>query len=197
MSKRLALLLSKAFLLFAITLSWASSAAVVPAQNARGGVVENEVSIKLKGLDGKTYDVAAMRGDVVVASFGATWCAPCAFELAAIEELKKEYKDKRVRFFWISIENEETTSDALLRHYAREQRVSIPVLRDPTRAAFAQFSQIVRIPLVVFFDQTGRFTAPAHRGMSSDPEQYKKLMRGRLDALLARPAGSGAATNTR
>jgi thiol-disulfide isomerase/thioredoxin len=48
--------------------------------------------IALKGVDGKTYDLAQMRGNVVLVSFGATWCAPCVEELRALEELKNEYK---------------------------------------------------------------------------------------------------------
>jgi len=58
----------------------------------------DQVNIKLKGIDGKTYDVAAMRGEVVLVSFGATWCKPCAWELEALEDLKKEYAGRGVKF---------------------------------------------------------------------------------------------------
>lgn len=152
--------------------------------------------LRLKGLDGKTYDVAEMRGEVVMVSFGATWCAPCVWELAAIEELKQEYKGKPVRFLWVSIEDEKRTSNTLLRHYAKSYRLTMPVLRDPTQEAFAQFSTSTRIPLVVFFDHEGRFVAPVHRGMSQEPIEYKDLMRRRIDALLgaATTAGRAAAT---
>jgi thiol-disulfide isomerase/thioredoxin len=152
---------------------------------AREGIDGDEISIKLKGVDGKTYDVQKMRGEVVLVSFGATWCVPCAWELAVIEELRQEYQGKPVKFLWVSIESEGEVSNALLRHYAKSQKLSIPVLRDPTRTVFAQFSDRLRIPLVVFFDRQGRFAAPAHRGMSSEPIEYKMLVRSRLNALLA------------
>ena len=154
-----------------------------PQDGTGGAQGQGQVSLKLKGVDGKTYDIAEMRGEVVMVSFGATWCAPCVWELAAIEELKLEYKGKPVRFLWVSIEGEETPN-TLLRHYAKSYRLTIPVLRDPLKEAFAQFSDRVRIPLVVFFDQNGRFVAPAHRGMSRDTTEYKQSMRARLDALL-------------
>lgn len=143
-----------------------------------------QVSIKLKGLDGKTYDVAAMRGEVVLVSFGATWCKPCVWELEALEDLKKEYAGRGVKFLWVSIENEDQTSDELLRDYAKSLKMTIPVLRDPEKTAYAQFSERVRLPLVVFFDRAGNFVAPKHTGMTSQTEEYKKLIRGRLDALL-------------
>lgn len=156
-----------------------------------------QFALRLKGLDGKSYDVAEMRGEVVMVSFGATWCAPCVWELAAIEELKVEYKGKPVRFLWVSIEDEKQTSNTLLRHYAKTYRLTIPVLRDPLKEAFAQFSTSVRLPLVVFFDHEGKFAAPTHRGMTQDPSQYKEHMRRRIDALLERaaarsPAGAAA-----
>jgi thiol-disulfide isomerase/thioredoxin len=141
-------------------------------------------SFKLKGIDGKIYDSAAMRGEVLVVSFGATWCAPCAWELVAIEELKEEYKGKPVRFIWISVETEERTSNAILKHYAKTNRLTIPVLRDEDGRTFMQFSTSVRIPLVVFFDREGRFVAPSHRGMSQDTTKYKEMVRGRINALL-------------
>jgi len=148
--------------------------------DARGGP-----TVRLRGLDGKTYDVASMGGHVVIVSFGATWCAPCEWELVAIEELKEEYKGRPVKFLWVSIEPERQTSDALLRHYAKSRRLTIPVLRDPDRAAFAQFADRVRIPVVVFFDQKGRFVAPAYRGVSAESIEYKDVMRRRIEALLA------------
>lgn len=148
------------------------------------------VSIKLKGVDGKTYDVAAMRGEVVLVSFGATWCKPCAWELEALEELKKEYAGRSVKFLWVSIENDDQTSNELLRDYAKSLKMTIPVLRDPEKMAFAQFSERVRLPMVVFFDHEGKFVAPKHTGMTSQTEDYKKVMRSRLDALLLRSKDS-------
>ena len=134
-----------------------------------------------------------MRGAVLVVSFGATWCAPCAFELIAIEELKEEYRAKPVRFLWVSIEDEKRTSNALLRHYAKSQRLTIPVLRDAGGQAFTQFSTSMRIPLVVFFDKEGRFVAPAHGGMSQDVTEYKQFLRTRLDALIQQETQPDAA----
>jgi thiol-disulfide isomerase/thioredoxin len=56
-------------------------------------------TLKLQGLDGKVYDLAELRGSVVLVSFGATWCAPCSTELHALEELLAEFRGKAVKFF--------------------------------------------------------------------------------------------------
>jgi thiol-disulfide isomerase/thioredoxin len=166
---------------------------VPPAVSSRAETKEQQVSIKLKGVDGKTYDVAAMRGEVVLVSFGATWCKPCEWELEALEGLKQEYAGRGVRFLWVSIESDDQTSNELLRDYAKSLKMTIPVLRDPEKTAFAQFSERVRLPMVVFFDREGKFVAPKHTGMTTQAEDYKKVIRARLDAILGAP-GKAAGT---
>ena len=186
-----ALLLFSALLCGALT----NPAAAAAAAGSRDETKE-QVTVKLKGVDGKTYDVSAMRGEVVLVSFGATWCKPCALELEVLEELKKEYAGRGVKFLWVSIESDEQTSNELLRDYAKSLRMTIPVLRDPEKAAFAQFSERVRLPMVVFFDREGNFAAPKHTGMTSQAEDYKKIIRARLDTLLGATQGrAGAATS--
>jgi thiol-disulfide isomerase/thioredoxin len=148
---------------------------------------------RLKGLDGKFYDTSEMKGDVLVVSFGATWCVPCTWEQVAVEELKVEYAGKPVRFLWVSIEDTKRVSNNILRHYAKERRMTVPVLRDPGGVALAQYEKTgTRIPVVVFFDAEGRPSGPAHKGMSQDITVYKQLVRERVNALLAARPGGGA-----
>jgi thiol-disulfide isomerase/thioredoxin len=176
-----------------LALSLSAACLTASAQQPAGADAPKEAGFKLKGLDGKTYDSAALRGEVLVVSFGATWCVPCTWELVAIEELKEEYAGKPVRFFWVSIEEKARTSDNLLRHYAKERKLSIPVLRDPDAALFSRFSSSTRIPVLVFYDREGRPVEPVHRGMSQDITIYKQMVRGRVDALLKeRDAKEGA-----
>jgi len=146
-------------------------------------LLTTEPAVKLSGIDGKTYDLTQMHGNVVLVSFGATWCTPCSAELLALEELKREYKDKPIKFFWVSIEHEDQVSHKELQKYARARSLTFPVLRDPMQLAFAQFTKRVRLPLVVFYDKEGRVDMPVHFGMGS-PQVYKDRMRERLNKLL-------------
>jgi thiol-disulfide isomerase/thioredoxin len=165
------------------------------AQPVREG--DEEVSLKLKGLDGRSYDIKGMRGNVVLVSFGATWCQPCVAELRALEELKKEYSAKPVKILWINIEGDDEISDQGLREYVKKQKLTLPVLRDTAKLTYAQFSTRVRIPLVVFFDKNGNVVKPVRFGMAT-PEMYKTMVRERLDKLLAtQDAGKSARVESR
>src|SRR5436190_310047 len=131
--------------LFRITLFltlFLAAVAGVEAQPAPAPLPGNP-SFKLQGLDGKVYDLTELRGNVVLVSFGATWCAPCTTELRALEQILAEYRNKPVRFFWVSIEREEEVSNRDLKRYAKERRVSFPVLRDDARMVFLQFTSKV------------------------------------------------------
>jgi peroxiredoxin len=154
----------------------------------------SEVSFKLKGVDGKTYDVAEMRGQVLLVSFGASWCQPCAAELTALEQLRQEFREQPVKFLWISIESEDEASDGKLRSFAKSKGIGFPVLRDESGFVYSQFSSRRRIPLVIFINQEGKLVLPQHAGMA-EPELYKRTMRERLKQLLpaqAPTASSGA-----
>ena len=140
---------------------------------------------KLQGLDGRVYDLADLRGNVVLVSFGATWCAPCSTELRALEELRAEYQNQPVKFYWVSIERPEEVSDTALKRYARERKVSFPVLRDTAKMVFLQFSPRVRLPMIVMLSKDGRVDLPVQFGMRTPAESYKADMRARLNKLLS------------
>lgn len=160
----------------------------------------DEFEIKLRGIDGKSYDLTQMRGRVVVASFGATWCKPCEAELVVLEEVKKEYAGRGVEFLWISIETDFDIKDKDLRSYAKKRKISFPVLRDLNRLTYAQFSDRIKVPMVVFFDREGRVDSPIQFGMATH-DLYKRTVSARLDKLLNRattaatPQRSGAQNN--
>src|SRR6266404_6345958 len=145
--------------------------------SSQTGVDSKQPLVRLQGVDHKFYDVADMRGSVVLISFGATWCAPCSGELFALEELKHEYQGRAVKFFWVTIENDGQINDSGLKRYAAEHKLSFSVLRDPTKTAYLQFSPRIRLPMIVFFDKDGHVDGPAQFGMSADAKTYKARVR--------------------
>ena len=150
----------------------------------------NAPSMKFQGLEGRVYDMKDLRGNVVLVSFGATWCAPCSSELRALEELLAEYKSKPVKFYWVSIESPDQVTNSVLKRYAKERKVSFPVLRDTAKMVFSQFSPRVRLPMIVLLGKDGRVDMPVQFGMRAPVDAYKADMRARLNRLLADPADS-------
>lgn len=170
-----------AVIAFALAVSAAAQVKVPP---------ENP-SLKFQGLDGKVYDLTEQHGNVVLVSFGATWCAPCTAELRALNEVLNEYRGKPVKFFWVSIEGPEEATNSVLKRYARERRIAFPVLRDGAKMVFLQFTDRVRLPMLVLVSKDGKVDTPIKFGMESQVESYKTQIRARLNKLLTDRGSSG------
>ena len=65
--------------------SGAAASAAAPTTAPPGLVV--------KTLDGKTFDLAAERGQWVIVNFWATWCSPCIAEMPAISKYVTTHKN--------------------------------------------------------------------------------------------------------
>lgn len=151
-------------------------------------------TFKLQALDGRVTDLANEKGNVVLISFGATWCSPCSSELRILNEVLAEYKDKPVKFFWVSVEAPEQISNAALKRYAKERNLSFPVLRDSSQAVFSQFSPRVRLPMIVVINKDGDVDGAAQFGMRAPADAYKTDIRARLDKLLVPSSSAGRGT---
>ena len=57
-----------------------------------------------KTLDGQSRKLSALRGQVVVVNFWATWCGPCQEELPRLAQMAASYEGKPVKFVIISID---------------------------------------------------------------------------------------------
>ena len=77
-------------LLLCLTLIW------LPAAVAAPDVGDAAPVLKGSTLDGKPFDLAALKGKVVVLNLWATWCGPCREEMPALDAFAKQYAARGV-----------------------------------------------------------------------------------------------------
>ncbi len=53
-------------------------------------------------LDGKSFDLSALKGKVVIVNFWATWCVPCGDEMPALEAVWRGYRAKGLEVLAVS-----------------------------------------------------------------------------------------------
>ena len=92
----------------------------------------------------KTLSLESMRGQHVLLSFRASWCAPCKREAVMMEKIYPTYENRNYEFIGINIW--EPTSDA--KKFVAQFPVSFPVLIDEERRIHIDYG-ITRLPTIL------------------------------------------------
>ena len=131
-------------------------------------------------FSGGLYDLSAMRGQVVVLNFWASWCEPCRREMPLLEALSHDYHD-RVAVVGLSADDRHDRKDAL--SAARTVTYTTGLLAE---ARTNGFGMPPVLPLTYIIDPTGRVSAilRANQGPVSDTQ-----LRAAVDAALDTSAG--------
>jgi cytochrome c biogenesis protein CcmG/thiol:disulfide interchange protein DsbE len=101
-------------------MSWRVVGAFLGAAFAFGGSAEavgpGEAAPPLVGetLDGGRFDLADLRGKVVVVNFWATWCAPCREELPQLVALARRLEPSGVALVTVDVDTDKAPAKALL-----------------------------------------------------------------------------------
>ena len=133
----------------------------------------------LSTLDGaRSVRLADLRGQVVVLTFWASWCAECRVEQPALNAAWDRFRDAGVVL--VGVNFQDSPPDALA--YVAETRTTWPVLADPgSRTALAY--GVYGIPESFFIGPDGRVEAKLIGTLS-----YDQLAR-EVSRLLSREAG--------
>jgi thiol-disulfide isomerase/thioredoxin len=108
-------------------------------------------------LDGKTLDLAGLRGKVVVVNFWASWCAPCRGEAPALEQVYREHKAKGVAFAGVDIKDDREPAKAFVRKF----KVGYPSIVDQDGQVTLAFRDVPpnAVPSTLILDRQGRIAA--------------------------------------
>jgi len=55
-------------------------------------------------LDGQVFDLGKLRGDVVLVSYWATWCAPCRKDMPKLDAFYRRYRQQHLAMIGISVD---------------------------------------------------------------------------------------------
>ena len=58
----------------------------------------------VRELDGRQFDLAKLRGKVVLVNFWATWCSPCRIEMPTLNALYRRYHSRGLDLLGLSID---------------------------------------------------------------------------------------------
>jgi peroxiredoxin len=91
-------------IIFCLALVAAAAITTVSQNNLKIGSAAPQFSAT--AIDGRTYDLAAMRGQVVVITFWSTRCMICQAELPRLDRMMSRYDASKVKFLALTSEDE-------------------------------------------------------------------------------------------
>jgi peroxiredoxin len=155
---------------------WPQAAAAL-AVGARSDVAPEFTLPTLDG--GEAVSLAALRGQVVLVNFWATWCPPCRLEMPGFERV---YRDKQDRGFAVVALSTDRGSQAKVRDFAEDRGVTFPVAMATPELTRA-YGGIRALPTSFLIDRSGRIRHEV-TGFFAEP-----ALRLAVDRLLAEAPG--------
>ncbi len=80
---------------------------------ARATIGEPAPRLVVQELDGQTFDLAALRGKVVIVNFWATWCPSCREEMPALNAFYQRYRAQGLEMIGVSADRHHDRGDVI------------------------------------------------------------------------------------
>jgi thiol-disulfide isomerase/thioredoxin len=135
-------------------------------------------ALALPDLDGHPQDLAALRGQVVLLNFWASWCRPCVEEMPSLQALAAGLAGVPFRVIGIDVGE----GPHQVRHFLEQVGVDLPVWLDGDGVAALAWQARV-LPTSVMIDAAGRARYRVVGAIDWDREEIREAVRG----LLSRP----------
>jgi len=107
-----------------------------------------------RSLDGKSLDLAALRGNVVVIHYWSTSCEPCKEDMARLRDLQAKYAKQKLAILGVNLDSQVRAPQ----DYLRSARFNWPQLHEPggPEGRLATELGVFTLPMMLLVDKDGR-----------------------------------------
>ena len=158
---------------------FAVTTAMLAALLAAGPAFGQAIAGTLRGTDGTSVNAGQMRGRVTVLLFGGQMDPQSPEELPVLQQISKKYEGRNVEVVWVSLDPDNSVTDAALVQYARTNGFTGRVLRDPNGQVLGTLSTGRRpqLPTVVVLNAEGALAAKPIGGFDRESTFADRLSR--------------------
>jgi cytochrome c biogenesis protein CcmG, thiol:disulfide interchange protein DsbE len=160
----------------------------VPADGPAAAVGAPAPAYAARTLAGEPVTLEALRGEVLLVNFWATWCPPCRREMPELQRIHEAYAPRGLRVLGVSLDDR--GADGAVTAFTDELGITFTILRDPAGAAYSAF-MLQGLPVTVLVDREGlirwRYIGPIPDG---DPGVRDAIEAALAAAVTRTPASS-------
>lgn len=144
-------------------------------------------AFSVTSLTGQKFELASLRGKVVVLNFWFTGCPPCIEEMPKLNDLVSKFKDKDVVFLAPTWDNE-ATLQAFLKDHAFKYHI-IPNAGEMIIVTYSDGTGNVAFPMHIVIDKEGKIDMRLSGGLITK-EGTKRLddLRNTIKRLIDSPS---------
>ncbi len=116
--------------------------------------VGRAIPLKGKTLDGRSVDLATLKGYTVLVHYWATWCEPCKQEMTKLKDLQAKYARQNFAVIGVNLDNER----AVAAEFVNANRITWPQLHETggLEGRLATELGIFTLPSMLLIDNAGR-----------------------------------------
>lgn len=129
--------------------------------------------LSLDSLDGGSYDLAAMKGRVVVVNFWATWCPPCIEELPSMQKLWDQAHAGGLEILAVNLGEPPDRIRAFLDAF--EPTLAFPILLDLEGEAFQAWG-VRGLPKTFVVNKRGQIVYEAEGGRDMNSAHIRERL---------------------
>jgi peroxiredoxin len=133
------------------------------------------LNFTLKDMNGKSVNLSAYKGKVLLVDFWATWCGPCKVEIPGFVDLYTRYRAQGFEIVGVLVDDQ----IAKAKPFAQQYKMNYPVLdgdkRDDVKDAFGP---LWGLPTAFLIGRDGKICRK-HSGFATK-EQFEKEIKGLL-----------------
>lgn len=107
---------------------------------------------ELQAMDGRTYRLSNLQGNLVLVNLWASWCPPCRAEMPALQTVYRDYQSQGFQILGINMTHVDDPIAA--GKFVQEMGLTFPILMDHD-GSVARLYQMQALPTTFIIDREG------------------------------------------
>lgn len=116
--------------------------------------VGKTIQLRGKTTDGRDFDLASLKGKVVLVHYWSTWCEPCKADMEQLKTLQAKYAKQGFALVGVSLDSD----TAELASFLKSKRLTWPQLYEPggLESRLANELGVLTLPTMLLIDKQGK-----------------------------------------